>query len=501
MFAKVLIANRGEIAVRLIRACRELGIPAVAVFSEADREALHVRLADEAYCVGPPPSTESYLNMEAILDAARRAGADAVHPGYGFLAENAAFARECARRGITFIGPPPAAIEMMGHKTVARRAMIEAGVPVAPGTETICDDGQLIEEALAIGLPVMVKAAAGGGGKGMRLVREESELAGAIRAARSEARSAFGDGAVYVEKFLEQPRHIEFQILADQHGNVVHLFERECSIQRRHQKVIEEAPSTLLDEDLRARMGRAAVNAARAAGYVSAGTVEFLVDRHRNFYFLEMNTRLQVEHPVTELITGIDIAKEMFRIAAGHPLSVSQDEITRRGWAIECRIYAEDPYRNFLPSPGRIRALRAPAGPGVRDDSGVYAGYEVPLHYDPMISKLCTWGRDRDEAIARMRQALRDYVIQGIRTTIPFHRKVLQDPRFLSGALDTGFIGPDYMAGEAPPEDSLLEVALAAAALEFRRIRRQAAADGAASGPRGGISPWKLLGRRSPWAT
>ena len=509
MFKKVLIANRGEIAVRLIRACKELGIPTVAVYSEADRNALHVRCADEAYCVGPPPSAESYLVMGKILDVARESGADAVHPGYGFLAENSEFARMCEANSINFIGPSPSAIDMMGHKTVARETMRKAGVPVVPGTELIDDDGELARMALEIGLPVMIKAAAGGGGKGMRVVHNEKEIEGAIRAARSEATSAFGNGAVYVEKYLEDPRHIEFQILADRHGNVIHLFERECSIQRRHQKVIEEAPSTALDEGLRSRMGEAAVNAAKAAGYWSAGTVEFLVDRDKNFYFLEMNTRLQVEHPVTEMITGIDIAKTMFCIASGEKLTVKQERVRRNGWALECRIYAEDPengflpcpgedpFNNFMPSPGKIRTLRVPSGPGIRDDSGVFAGYEVPLQYDPMISKLCTWGRDRSEAILRMKRALDEYVVKGIKTTIPFHRKVMDNDSFLSGDITTGFIGDKFIPEAGMGSDELRTVAIVAAALQtHRRARGQVGRSAKAGGP---SDAWKMMGRRSRW--
>jgi len=499
MFKKVLIANRGEIAVRLIRACQELGIPSVAIYSEADRNALHVKCADEAYCVGPPPSAESYLVMDRIIEVAKAVGVDAIHPGYGFLAENPAFAQMCEKNSITFVGPSPAAIEMMGHKTIARKTMIEADVPVVPGTELIEDDEELAGRAMEIGLPVMIKAAAGGGGKGMRIVSKKEDMEGAIRAARSEARSSFGDDAVYIEKYVEDPRHIEFQILADRHGNVIHLFERECSIQRRHQKVIEEAPSTALDEDLRQRMGKAAVEAARAAGYWSAGTVEFLVDKHGNFYFLEMNTRLQVEHPVTEMITGIDIAKEMFRVASGEKLSMSQDEVRMNGWALECRVYAEDPYNNFLPSPGRILALRVPSGPGVRDDSGVYAGYEVPLFYDPMISKLCTWGRDRGEAVDRMKRALREYIVKGIKTTIPFHQKVMENQDFLAGNITTGFIGDTFVL-EADTEDAQLrDVAIVAAALQAARRKREAVAP-AVSG-HGTADLWKRGGRRSRWLT
>ncbi len=500
MFKKVLIANRGEIAVRLIRACRELGIPSVAIYSEADRNALHVKSADEAYCVGPPPSAESYLVMDRIIDVAKSAGVDAIHPGYGFLAENSAFAQMCSANAIIFIGPSPAAIEMMGHKTIARKTMMEAGVPVVPGTELIDDDAELSKKAIEIGLPVMIKAAAGGGGKGMRIVNEKKEIEGAIRGARSEARSSFGDDAVYVEKYVEDPRHIEFQVLADRHGNVVHLFERECSIQRRHQKVIEEAPSMALDEELRERMGQAAVDAAMAAGYWSAGTVEFLVDRHKNFFFLEMNTRLQVEHPVTEMITGIDIAKEMFRIASGEKLSITQDEVQMNGWALECRIYAEDPYNNFLPSPGEILALRVPSGPGVRDDSGVYAGYEVPLFYDPMISKLCTWGRDRTEAIHRMKRALGEYIVKGIKTTIPFHLKVMENEDFLTGNITTGFIGDTFVLEAGGVNEELRDVAIVAAALQTFRRKRETVAPEAKTGS-AEKDLWKMAGRRSRWLT
>ncbi|TNF50722.1 acetyl-CoA carboxylase biotin carboxylase subunit [bacterium] len=499
MFKKVLIANRGEIAVRLIRACRELEIPTVAVYSEADRNALHVKCADEAYCVGPPPSAESYLVMDRIVEVAKGAGVDGIHPGYGFLAENPVFASLCEENGITFIGPSPAAIEMMGHKTVARETMQNANVPVVPGTELLDDDDELARSAVEIGYPVMVKAAAGGGGKGMRIVHEKKQIGEAIRAARSEAKSSFGDDSVYIEKYVEEPRHIEFQVLADRHGNVIHLFERECSIQRRHQKVIEEAPSMAVDEDLRERMGDAAVNAAKAAGYWSAGTVEFLVDKHRNFYFLEMNTRLQVEHPVTEMITGIDIAKEMFRIASGEKLSIRQEDVAMNGWALECRIYAEDPFNNFLPSPGVIQTLRVPSGPGVRDDSGVYAGYEVPLHYDPMISKLCTWGRSRDEAIDRMKRALDEYVVKGIKTTIPFHLKVMSNEHFIKGEITTGFIGETFVLETGEHSEDLRDVALVAAALQMGRRTREGVG---VSGQRAkGMDNWRMMGRRSRWVT
>jgi acetyl-CoA carboxylase biotin carboxylase subunit len=442
MFKKILIANRGEIAVRVIRACREMDIAAVAVYSEADAPALHVRLADEAYPIGPAPSSESYLRAERVIEAARRSGAEAIHPGYGFLAENAEFARAVAEAGLVFIGPSPEAMELMGSKTSARRAAVAAGAPVVPGTtEALTSVEDARETAARIGYPIMLKAAAGGGGKGMRLVAQESELASAFETARGEAASAFGDESVYMEKAVERPRHIEIQVFADAHGNFVHLGERECSIQRRHQKVIEECPSPINDSTLRERMGAAAVQIARAADYVGAGTVEFLVsDVTREFYFLEMNTRLQVEHPVTELVTGYDLVREQIRVASGAPLSFSQADVRWTGHAVECRVYAEDPEQNFMPSPGRITFLRLPTGPCVRDDGGVYEGAEVSIYYDPMISKLATWGRTREEAIERMRRALSEYAVGGIKTTLPFFREVMRDEEFVAGRLDTGFI-------------------------------------------------------------
>ncbi|MDQ3650897.1 MAG: acetyl-CoA carboxylase biotin carboxylase subunit [Acidobacteriota bacterium] len=442
MFRKIIIANRGEIAVRIIRACRELDIVPVAVYSAADAAALHVRLADEAYLIGAAPSIDSYLRIERIIEAARACGAEAVHPGYGFLAENADFARAAAAVGLTFIGPPPAVMELMGSKMNARRAAMAAGAPVVPGTVEPLDSYEAARDTAAqYGYPVMLKATAGGGGKGMRFVAAEGEMASAYAAARSEAAAAFGDDAVYLEKAIARPRHIEIQIFADTHGHVVHLGERECSIQRRHQKVIEECPSPINDPDLRERMGAAAVGIARAVNYVGAGTIEFLVsDLTREFYFLEMNTRLQVEHPVTELVTGIDLVREQITVASGAPLSFTQAEVRWHGHAIECRVYAEDPNHNFLPSPGRITALRVPAGPHVRDDGGVYAGAEVSIYYDPMISKLATWGRTRREAIERLRRALGEYAVDGIKTTLPFFREIVRDTEFIEGRLDTGFI-------------------------------------------------------------
>ena len=442
MFKKILIANRGEIACRVIRACREMGIAAVAVYSDADRDALHVRMADEAYHIGAPPSAESYLRTDRIIDAARRSRAEAIHPGYGFLSENAAFVRAAAEAGITFIGPPPEAMEAMGGKISARRIAAEAGVPVVPGTnDPIGSPEEAARIADEIGYPVMLKASAGGGGKGMRLVADESELRSALEAARSEAKASFGDESVFMEKAVVRPRHIEIQVFSDRHGNHVHLGERECSIQRRHQKVIEEAPSPIDSAELREKMGACAVMVAKAVGYVGAGTVEFLVsDVDKSFYFLEMNTRLQVEHPVTEMVTGIDLVREQIRVAWGDPLSFRQEDIRMNGHAIECRVYAEDPDQNFMPSPGKILRLRVPAGPGVRDDGGVYEGGEVSIFYDPMISKFAVHGKDRAEAIERMRRALAEYRVDGIKTTLPFFREVMEDTVFISGDLDTGFI-------------------------------------------------------------
>jgi acetyl-CoA carboxylase, biotin carboxylase subunit len=441
MFRKVLVANRGEIAVRIIRACRDLGISPVAVFSEVDRPALHVRLADEAYLLGPAPVSESYLAIDKVIDAARRAGADAIHPGYGFLSENPRFADACAEAGITFVGPSAESMRLMGSKTGARSVLKRSGVPIVLGTyRALSSIDEAREEARRIGYPLMLKAAAGGGGKGMRMVTRESRLAEDFAAASSEALRSFGDASVYLEKYIARPRHIEIQVLADRHGNTVCLGERECSIQRRHQKVLEECPSPLVDEAMRRAMGQAALSVTRAANYVNAGTVEFLVDDDKNFFFLEMNTRLQVEHPVTELVTGFDLVREQLRIAVGEPLSMRQDEVQLRGWAVECRIYAEDPEHNFLPSPGLIRRLVEPKGPWVRLDSGVYQGWEVPVHYDPLLAKLVSYGPDRLQAIARMRRAIGEYRIEGIRTNLEFFGRLLRDPEFLSGNLSTSFV-------------------------------------------------------------
>ncbi|GED66531.1 biotin carboxylase 1 [Brevibacillus reuszeri] len=441
MFQKVLIANRGEIAVRVIRACRELGIRTVAVYSEADREALHVKLADEAYCIGPKASKESYLNIANIMSVATKVGADAIHPGYGFLAENADFAEICAACNITFIGPDPEAIVKMGDKSTAKDTMKTAGVPTVPGTEGLIEDiAGAVETANAIGYPVMVKATAGGGGRGMRVAVDDEDLEKAIRQAQNEAKTAFGNAGVYLEKFVEGPRHVEIQIMADKHGNAVYLGERDCSIQRRHQKLIEEAPSPALSEETRQQMGEAAVAAAKAVSYHGAGTVEFLLDKHGKFYFMEMNTRIQVEHPVTELVTGIDLIKEQLTVAYGQPLSFTQEDIKLDGWAIECRINAENPAKNFMPSPGRITEYLAPGGFGVRVDSAAYSGYAIPPYYDSMIAKLIVWGKDRDEAIERMKRALGEFVVEGITTTIPFHLKVLDHEVFVSGQFDTKFL-------------------------------------------------------------
>ena len=441
MFRKVLIANRGEIAVRVIRACRELGIQTVAVYSEADRSSLHVRLADEAFCIGPPPATESYLNIPNILSTAELTGAEAIHPGYGFLAENPRFAEICRDAGIVFIGPTPEVIEAMGNKARAREVAQKAGIPVVPGSN---GPVRTAEEAAAIGqrigYPLVLKASAGGGGRGMRLVHSPQDLPRAIQAASREAEVAFGSGELYVEKYLEEPRHIEVQILADLKGNVVHLGERECSIQRRHQKLLEEAPAAGISPRLRANLHRAALRLAQAIHYTSAGTIEFLVDRDENFYFLEMNTRIQVEHPVTEMITGVDLVREQIRIAAGERLSWSQREVEFRGHAIECRINAEDPAHDFRPSPGTVRGIVLPGGPGIRVDTHVYAGYTIPPYYDSLVAKVIAWGRDRAEAIARMERALREFEVVGIRTTIPFHRLVLENAFFRRGEVYTNFV-------------------------------------------------------------
>jgi acetyl-CoA carboxylase biotin carboxylase subunit len=504
MFKKILIANRGEIAVRLIRACRDLSISPVAVYSEADADSVHVRLADEAVLIGPAPSTQSYLNIEAVVEAAKRTQAQAIHPGYGFLAENADFARAVVDAGLKFIGPTAQAMETMGSKTSARRAAVEAGVPIVPGTvEPLNSISEAQSAAEQVGYPVMLKASAGGGGKGMRLVASPQELQSAFDNASSEAAGAFGDPSLYMEKVVERPRHIEIQVFADEQGNVVHLGERECSIQRRHQKVVEECPSPINDIYLRERMGEAAVKIAGAVGYVGAGTVEFLVaDATREFYFLEMNTRLQVEHPVTELVTGIDLVREQITVAAGAQLSFSQEEIHWQGHAIECRIYAEDPDNNFFPSPGKISFLQVPSGPGIREDSGVRADSEVSIHYDPMISKLAAWGRSRTEAIDRLRRALDEYQVGGIKTTLVFFRGIVRDEEFIAGKLDTGFIARFHERRDAAHRfktqdgDSEIrqrDLALIASAIDYTKLRRKASLQRPPT--REAKSRWKISGR------
>ncbi len=440
MIKKILVANRGEIAVRVMRACREMGITSVAVFSEADKDALFAVYADEAYLIGPASANQSYLNIPKIIDTAQKCGADAIHPGYGFLAENPEFASACESEGIRYIGPSSRVLKLVGDKVAARREMMKAGIPVVPGTnECITDWGRAQKTAVEIGYPVIIKPSGGGGGIGMTIVRDEKELAGALDSAQAIARTTFGLGEVYIEKYLPDPRHIEFQILGDSGGNIIHLGERECSIQRRHQKLIEESPSTALSPALRARMGEVAREAAGCVGYVGAGTVEFLFSGGR-FYFLEVNARIQVEHPVTEMVTGLDIVKEQIQIASDFPLSVRQEDVGIKGTAIECRINAEDPLNGFIPAPGKIKSYHPPGGPGIRIDSGVCVSYSIPPFYDPMISKLIAWGRDRDEAIARMQRALFEYVIAGIRTNIPFHLAVMQNARFVKGELSTHFI-------------------------------------------------------------
>jgi len=499
-FKKILIANRGEIAVRVIRACQELGISTVAVYSEADRLALHVRFADEAYYLGPAPSNESYLVQDKLIEVAMKSAADAVHPGYGFLAENPEFAERVAGAGLVFIGPPPKAMRLMGDKTAARQSMLKANVPIVPGTDkALPDEATAAVLANDLGYPVLLKAVAGGGGKGMRVVKTKTEIASAFRTAKSEAESAFGDDRIYIEKYLEAPRHIEFQILADQHGNVLHLGERECSIQRRHQKVIEEAPSCIIDEQLRQKMAAAAVNAAVACGYQNAGTVEFMLDKNHNFYFLEMNTRLQVEHPVTEMVTGLDLVKEQIRVAEDEPLGYEQKDIRATGHAIECRIYAEDSTNNFLPSTGRISFMSPPSGPGVRDDNGFYSGAEISIYYDPLISKLVTWGKDRTEAISRMKRALKEYCLFGVETSIPFCRKVMEHEKFVSGDFDTHFIEKEFLSHpeklggltEGAPDQEIAAIG----AVLFESLHKQSNQRLKSAETNSNASRWKMKGR------
>lgn len=490
-FNKLLIANRGEIAMRILRSCHELGIKTVAVYSDADRLSSHVRYADEAYHIGASPAAESYLDIDKILAVAKRSGAQAIHPGYGFLAERAAFAEACYDAGLIFVGPSPSAIRTMGDKQRARQAVIAAGVPVVPGTEPGLTQAELIVAAEAIGYPLLVKAVAGGGGKGMRPVMNSAELPDAIAAASREAAAAFGDGVVYLEKMITHARHIEIQVMADSHGNVIHLGERECSLQRRHQKVIEESPSFAVDEDLRQRMGAVAVAAAKSVDYVNAGTIEFLLDKDKSFYFLEMNTRLQVEHPITELVTGVDIVQEQLRVARGRKLRYTQAQIKQSGWAIECRINAEDPYNNYLPSTGVITYHAPPSGPGVRVDTGVFTGYEITPFYDSMISKLICYGETRGEAILRMRRALEEYRIMGLKTNIPFHQHMMDSHRFMSAQFDTHFVEERFSMDSHQPEQQL-EAAIAATIHAHRagQLSSQIVAPSARD-----ASNWKWLGR------
>ncbi|WP_025209856.1 acetyl-CoA carboxylase biotin carboxylase subunit [Hippea sp. KM1] len=497
-FKKVLVANRGEIAIRVMRACRKMGIETVAVYSEADRDALHVRYADEAYFIGPPAPADSYLRIDKIVEVAVKSGCDAVHPGYGFLAENSEFVKACEAAGITFIGPNTESMYILGDKTRSRQKMIEAGVPVVPGTK---DPVESLEEALKvaeeIGYPIMFKASAGGGGKGMRLISSAEEFKQVYDLAKGEALSAFGDDRMYIEKAIIKPRHVEIQIAVDKHGNAVHFYERECSIQRRHQKVIEESPSMAINDEVRHKMGEAAIKAVKAANYDSVGTVEFLVDKDMNFYFLEVNTRIQVEHPVTEMVTGIDLIKLQIEIAEGKPIPFKQEDIKQVGHAIECRIYAEDPDNNFMPSPGEVTGLRLPGGPGVRVDSGIYSRGNVPLYYDPIVAKLIVWDVNRECAINRMQRALSEFVVKGIKTTIPFHQRVLRNENFRKGNISTDFIDKEVLP-EKPTREGSAEAALAAAAIkEYLREQElrnqyQRFVETCAGG-----SPWKEAGRRA----
>lgn len=495
---KVLIANRGEIAVRIMRSCREMGIHTVAVFSDADRTAMHVRYAGEAYHIGPSPSAESYLNIDKIIEAAKLSRADAIHPGYGFLSENASFSRRCREEGIIFIGPSPEAIEGMGDKITARKTMIAAGVPVVPGTtDKVTSDEEALKTIRKIGLPVMIKASAGGGGKGMRLVKKEADIVSSLRAARSEAKSAFGDDSVYIEKYIGSPHHIEFQVLADRFGNTVHLFERECSVQRRHQKVVEETPSPVLTPEVRKIMGEHAVAAAKAVNYEGAGTIEFIMDDNLNFYFLEMNTRLQVEHPITERVVGVDLVKEQINIAEGHPLPFRQEDLHQTGHAIECRIYAEDTDNNFMPNPGTIAHITEPHGLGIRCDGYVYPGYTIPIYYDPMISKLIVWDKSRTEAISRMKRALYEYKITGVKTSIKFLERIMDTAEFREGHYNTHFIENNlkYLLTDTECDKYCEDLALIAAYIEYRdRLENIEQTISPATVRHG--SDWKHYGRR-----
>jgi len=494
MIKKILIANRGEIAVRIMRSCREMGITTVAVYSDADRKSMHVLYADEAYHIGPSPSIESYLCMDKILEVARKSNSDAIHPGYGFLSENAVFSAKCQEAGIKFIGPSPYAISQMGNKITARQTMIAAGVPVVPGTEAdIKSEAEARQLIKKIGLPVMIKASAGGGGKGMRLVKEESEIMNAINSARSEAKSAFGDDTVYIEKYIQSPHHIEFQIIADQHGNVVHLFERECSVQRRHQKIIEETPSPILTNEVRTKMGDAAVAAAKAVNYEGAGTIEFIVDNNLNYYFLEMNTRLQVEHPITEMVVGMDLVKEQINIASGKALSCRQEDLSQKGHAIECRMYAEDASANFMPAPGKVTHFAVPSGMGIRVDGYVYSGFEIPMYYDPLIAKLVVWGSNRQDAIERTIRALREFKITGIKNSIQFLENIMTTPDFVNGNYTTHFIDENiqHLLKEDTINEDFENIAAITALLEYTsQIKKATPTAQSSSG-----SNWKNFGR------
>lgn len=495
MIKKVLVANRGEIAIRVMRSCREMGIKSVAVFSEADRTSMHVRYADEAHCIGPAPSNESYLVIDRIIEVAKKSKVDAIHPGYGFLSENAEFSDRCKKEGIIFIGPSSYAIKTMGDKITARKTMQNANVPVVPGTtEPIKDTKKALKVIHEIGLPVMIKASAGGGGKGMRLVKKEEDILSSINAAKSEAKAAFGDDSVYIEKYINSPHHIEFQILADNHGNCIHLFERECSVQRRHQKVIEETPSPIMTPEVRQEMGKHAVAAAKAVNYSGAGTIEFIVDDNLNYYFLEMNTRLQVEHPITERVVNVDLVKEQINIANNEPLHLKQEDLVQTGHAIECRIYAEDPDNNFMPNPGLIKHITEPLGLGVRHDGYVYKGYEIPMHYDPLISKLIVWAPTREEAIDRMKRALYAYKIIGVKTSIPFLNRIMDLPAFRKGKYNTHVIQDNegILLNEEQPSQKLKDIASIAAFLSYMKKQENHTPKANLNG----ASNWKFFGRK-----
>ena len=498
MFKKILIANRGEIAIRIMNTCREMDIQTVAVYSEADRSSLHVRYADEAYLIGPAPSTESYLNLEKIIEVAKKSGAEAIHPGYGFLSENAKFSERCKEEGIVFIGPDAYAINTMGDKITARKTMIAAGVPVVPGTtDPITDLDEAVKTIKEIGLPVMIKASAGGGGKGMRMVDKEENIVSSVQAAKSEAQAAFGNDAVYIEKYINSPHHIEFQVLADKHGNCVHLFERECSVQRRHQKVVEETPSPIMTEEVRKEMGKHAVAAAQAVNYAGAGTIEFVTDDNLNYFFLEMNTRLQVEHPITEQVVGVDLVREQINVAWGEKLRFKQEDLSQHGHAIEVRIYAEDPENNFMPSPGKIENIHFPLGPGVRHDSYAYNGYDIPIYYDPMISKLVVWGNNRNEAIDRMKRALKIFRVTGVKTSIPFLYKIMDVAAFKDGRYTTHFIQNHENELKTTPQSSeeSQDIAAIAAFLDYLKVEKSSQS-GSGNTPNGNYSAWKEFGRK-----